>query len=144
MLRVIKLGLDRYGFAVDTALSGDLALVKLKSAGKSAGKTRFADSYCKSGHCCFDALIVDADMPGMNGMQFSEFVYREFPENPPLIFIVARASDQCVGGWAARYPGIEFLEKPMSLRWLVSRLNDNFDDSNSRLAVGSWSDSHCL
>ena len=43
VLRVIKLSLDRNGFEVDTALSGDTALAMLKSAGAHASDNRHYD-----------------------------------------------------------------------------------------------------
>lgn len=126
MLRVIKLSLDRNGFEVDTALSGDTALTMLKTS----GDVRANNS------CPYDVLIADADMPGMNGMDLCEAVHREFPDNPPLMFIVGEDGDKSLSDWVANHRGTELLEKPISLRWLVSRLNEYFGRYDKQAAVG--------
>ena len=125
VLRVIKLSLDRNGFEVDTALSGDTALAMLKSAGAHASDNRH-----------YDVLITDADMPGMNGMALCESVYREFSHGSPLMFIVGEDGDTSLSEWAGKHRGTELLEKPISLGWLVSRLDEHFGHYDKQVATG--------
>lgn len=107
VLRVIKLSLDRNGYEVDTALTGEIALRMM------------AESH-------YDVLIADSSMPTMSGTQLCEAVYRDFDERLPLMFVVADEIDKDLVNWTRDYPSVEFLEKPMSLRWLVARLNEFF------------------
>lgn len=107
VLRVIKLSLDRNGYEVDTALNGEIAL-------RMMNETEY------------DVLIADCDMPGMNGLELCEAVHREFDQAAPLIFLSAPEMSSDLTSWTARFPHTEFLEKPMSLRWLVARLNEFF------------------
>ena len=116
VLRVIKLSLDRQGFEVDTALSGDIAVAMLKSG---AGRA-----------CQYDVLIVDADMPGMNGMQLCEAVQRDLHAFLPLMFVAARSNDYPVSEWAKRFKFAECIAKPMSLQQLIPRLESHTDFVN--------------
>lgn len=125
MLRVIKLSLDRNGFDVDTALSGDTALAMLKTASDTRTPNNFP----------YDVVIVSADMPGMNGKELCESTHRDFADDAPLMFIVGDDKDKSLSEWAIPYRATEVLEKPMSLRWLVSRLNDHFGRYDKQAAV---------
>lgn len=117
VLRVIKLSLDRLGFEVDTALSGDIALAMMRpGAARRAGRPG-----------TYDVLITDVDMPGMNGMQLCEAVRRDMPSNFPLLFVVGEREDPLAARWAGKFGDAELLEKPMSLLELVSRLDEHFD-----------------
>ena len=107
VLRVIKLSLDRNGYEVDTALTGEIAL-RMMSEHR------------------YDVLITDLSMPTMTGPQLCEAVHRDFDDRLPLMFIVADHIDETLVDWARGFPLVEFLEKPMSLRWLVARLNEYF------------------
>ncbi len=125
MLRVIKLSLDRHGFEVDTALSGDIALAMMRpGAAKRAGRNGV-----------YDVLIADADMPGMNGMQLCEAVRRDMPTNLPLMFVVDECEDRLAFEWARNFTDAEILEKPMSLLGLVARLDQHFDDHSLAAAI---------
>jgi len=107
VLRVIKLSLDRNGYEVDTALNGELALQKMKAQR-------------------YDVLITDLTMPTMSGCQLCETVYRDHSPNLPLMFIVTDTMGPELEAWTGKYPEVEFLDKPMSLRWLVARLGELF------------------
>lgn len=107
ILRVVKLSLDRSGFEVDTALSGEDALRLLR-----------ANRY--------DVLIADQDMPQLSGCQLCEVVQRDFADRLPLCFVASDEISSDLEHWSAAYPEIEFLTKPMSLRWLTARLEEFF------------------
>ena len=125
VLRVIKLSLDRQGFEVDTALSGDMALAMMRpGAAKRAGRNG-----------TYDVLITNADMPGMNGMQLCEAVRRDMLANFPLMFVVGEREDALATAWARDFVDAEILEKPMSLLGLVNRLDQHFDDHKLAAAI---------
>ena len=125
MLRVIKLSLDRQGFEVDTALSGDMALAMMRpGAAKRAGRNG-----------TYDVLITNADMPGMNGMQLCEAVRRDMLANFPLMFVVGEREDALATAWARDFVDAEILEKPMSLLGLVNRLDQHFDSHKLAAAI---------
>ena len=107
VLRVMKLILDRNGYEVDTALSGDVALGMLHEYD-------------------YDVLITDADMPRMDGQQLCRQVQRQFADTAPLTFVIADNIEENTNDWIAEFPNTECLEKPVSLRWLVARLSEYF------------------
>lgn len=119
VLRVIKLSLERSGYEVDTASGGDAALAMLKGMAGGAHAIRPGK---------FDVVIADIDMPGMNGIQFCEAMHRDFPTSAPLLFLTGSGKEKQLTGQLANalanYPGTEFLQKPMSLNWLLSRLDE--------------------
>lgn len=106
VLRVMKLTLDRNGYEVDTALSGEVALSMLNEH-------------------AYDVMITAVEMPGMNGQVLCQSVQRQFGNDAPLTFVVSDASGD-TSDWVAQLPNTECLEKPVSLRWLVARLNEYF------------------
>ena len=112
VLRVMKLSLERNGYDVYTALSGDVALSMLRGQD-------------------YHALITDSDMPQMSGRNLCETV-RSRHGDSILIFVVASEnSDDAVSDlldWIKSEVNIEALEKPVSLRWIVARLNEFFGD----------------
>jgi len=106
VLRVMKLSLDRNGYEVDTALGGEVALCMLHEQ-----------------H--YDVLITDVDMPRMNGRQLCDTVQHQLKEHAPLTFVIANVTDDAAD-WVEQLPNTEWLEKPLSLRWIVARLNEYF------------------
>jgi len=107
VLRVVKMSLDRNGYDVDAVLCPDVALTLLKEQ-----------------H--YDAVVIDQDMRKMTGQQLIEAVHREYPGNLPLLYLVVTDYDERIEAWANALPYTEMLEKPVSLRWLVSSLNNHF------------------
>ena len=79
----------------------------------------------------YHALITDSDMPQMSGRNLCETV-RSRHRDSILIFVVASEnSDDAVSDlldWIKSEVNIEALEKPVSLRWIVARLNEFFGD----------------
>ncbi len=112
VLRVMKLSLERNGYDVDTALSGDIALSMLREQD-------------------YHALITDSDLPQMSGQDLCETV-RSRHGDSILIFVIASAtSDDAMPeqlDWIKSEVNMEALEKPVSLRWIVARLNEFFGD----------------
>ncbi len=103
ILRVVKMGLERSGHSVETARNGEVAFNIL---------TR------KS----FDVLITDVDMPKMNGCQLCEKIADELSDRKMDIYIVSAKTDPKLREWVDAHSGIQFLEKPLSLRVLNEHL----------------------
>ena len=111
VLRVMRLSLDRNGYEVDTALDGEVALRMLR-------EHRHA------------ALIVGAAM-APRGRGLCESVTRLYGDAAPLMLVMDEEhGDGC--SWSAGAVGIERVERPVSLRWIVARLNEYFGDYERR------------
>ena len=112
VLRVMKLSLERNGYDVDTALSDDVALSMLREQD-------------------YHALITDLDMPKMSGRHLCKTVRSRHGDSILIFVIVSTASDDTVPeqlDWIKSEVNMETLEKPVSLRWIVARLNEFFGD----------------
>lgn len=103
ILRVVKMGLERYGYSVETARHGEAAFEIL--LGKS-----------------FDVLVTDMDMPKMNGFELCEKIADELSDRKMDIYIVSAKTDPKVREWVYAHSEVEFLEKPLSLRVLNEHL----------------------
>ena len=100
VLSVMRPSLERNGYEVDTALDGDVALGLLREA-------RYA------------ALVVGtAFAPGGRGL--CEAVARAFGDAAPLMLAI---EDDSGRAWTHPAGGVERVERPVSLRWIVARLN---------------------
>ena len=109
VLRVLRLILDRNGYEVDTALDGEVALRMVRERR-------------------YHALIVGAEFAREGGGLY-ESVRRLFGEDAPLMLVM----DEDEAGSGVSYPtGVERLERPVSLRWIVARLNEYFGDYEVR------------
>ena len=112
VLRVMKLSLERNGYDVDTALSGDVALSMLREQD-------------------YHALITDLDLPQMSGQDLCETVRSRHGDSILIFVIASAASDDAMPEqleWIKSEVNMEALEKPVSLRWIVARLNEFFGD----------------
>lgn len=107
VLRVMKLTLDRNGYEVDTALSGDVALRMLREAS-------------------YDVLITDSGLEKLNGQQLIDTISEQFRSRAPAMFLVTDENAGELEQWCEKVDRTECLEKPISLRYLVGRLNELF------------------
>lgn len=107
-VRVIKLALTRQGYEVDTAGDGAEAL----------GKLRLAP---------FDVVITDLEMPRMPGRILCETITAEFGARKPLILILTGTTEHDARAWVSRLANTEILDKPLSLKRLLARLEDYFE-----------------
>lgn len=107
VLQMMRGALDRNGYEVDTALSGNVALRLLSEVP-------------------FHVAIVGAELADMSGLRLCENIQKRHAERRLLTFLVD--GDAALADSAAMYhlPNVEPLEKPVSLRWLVARLNEYF------------------
>ena len=107
VIRVLKLSLERQGYIVDTVLNGLAAWGKLQEAQP-------------------DVLIADIQMPMMTGRELCEKIAAEMPNRQFLIFIMTSRTEIEHREWSRGIPNLMFLEKPVSMRKLLSMLDDYF------------------
>ncbi len=111
ILRVMKLSLDRNGYEVDTALNGEVALEKMRET-----------------H--YDVLIADKDLSSMTGEQLLATVSAHFNRDiyldVPKMFLITSENTPVLPDADLSHADFECLEKPVSLRYLVARLNELF------------------
>jgi DNA-binding response OmpR family regulator len=107
MTRVLKLYLERAGYAVKVCLHGQDALTAVLAGAP-------------------DAMITDIQMPLMTGKQLCLALEEQVPERKFPIFVMTSKTDREEREWTAAIRGLEFLEKPLSVRALVARLDRHF------------------
>ncbi len=103
ILRVMQIALARYGYAVSTALNGIEGLQKYKTETP-------------------DAMIVDIDMPRMNGRELCSTILAENPHPACKIFISTGCALRDMRAWAEQFEQIMFMEKPISIRTVADKL----------------------
>ena len=112
IIRVVKLSLTRQGYHVDTARNGEEGLEKLH-----------AQSY--------DVVITDIQMPRMTGKQMCLAMHEQIPDRTPLTLVLTSRTDLEHREWVQKLPKTELLEKPVSLKWLTSRLHEHFTNKSA-------------
>lgn len=110
VVRVMKMALERAGFAVETAGNGEEAL-----------------KYLENGHP--DVMITDIDMPRMTGRELCMRINADMPDRNFFIVVVTARTEIEHREWSQLIPNLGFLEKPVSVRKLVSRLEERFTDA---------------
>jgi len=107
VLRILRLSLEREGYAVATASDGNEALAKMAER-------------------LPDVLISDIQMDGMDGRTLCPLARATYPNHPFLILVMTSMTAIEERGWARALANTEFLEKPLSPRQLVARLARHF------------------
>ena len=118
VIRVMKLGLEDAGYAVDTASNGSECLVKL----------------C-DGHP--DFLVTDIDMPRMSGKELCLAIEDQFPERRFPIVVLTSRTELEHRDWTRAIDNLAFMEKPVSVRRLVSLISRSL--SEGRVQPGAVS-----
>jgi CheY-like chemotaxis protein len=107
MRRVVTMFLERAGYAVETAANGKEAL----------------DAILKSPP---DALLTDINMPQMTGQQLCQALQEQLPERKFPIFVMTSMTERESRDWQTKIPNSSLLEKPVSMRVLISDLAKRF------------------
>ena len=102
--RILKLRLSSAGYEVDSACNGEEALLKLD------GRR-------------FDVLVTDICMPAMTGRELCEQVHERRFDPPLLVFVCSSRPEDEFRDWTRDVPGVEFMEKPVSLKRLIERID---------------------
>jgi CheY-like chemotaxis protein len=100
VLRVLKLALDRSGYAVETVPNGEAALDRIRQSAP-------------------DLLISDIQMPRLSGEQLCEHIAAELPERQFPIVIMTSMTFVSASHWSRRHANLVLLEKPLSVRNLL-------------------------
>lgn len=101
--RVIRLTLERDGYAVDEAGNGEQALEKI-----AAGLP--------------DVLVTDVSMPKMTGRTLCETVRRLYPDADFPILVMTSMTEREERSWISNLKRVQFFEKPISTRRLLTYL----------------------
>lgn len=108
VIRVMRMALERAGYSVDSALDGDEALKKL-----AQGRP--------------DVMISDLQMRRTGGRVLCESARQLYPEEKFLILVMTSMTAIDEREWVKRLANTEFLEKPLSPRRLLARLELYFN-----------------
>ncbi len=104
VIRVLKLGLEEAGYEVETANNGSECLVKL----------------CDG---LPDFLVTDIDMPRMSGKDLCLAIEQQFPDRTFPIVVLTSRTEMEHREWTGNMENLTFMEKPVSIRRLVSHIN---------------------
>jgi CheY-like chemotaxis protein len=104
---ILKQFLERAGYEVSGVLNGQQALQKINLD-------------------CPDVLITDVQMPVMNGIELCEIISLDHPKMQKLIIVMTSRTDEQIRTWIAPFQYVELMEKPLSMRRLLNRLNQHF------------------
>jgi len=107
VLRVLRLNLDRHGYEVDMAMCSESALRMVQENQ-------------------YSVIIITSDLADMSAQQLCEFSEKKSQLQYPLLFVGASEDET----WIDSLSFVNRLEKPVSLRWIVARLNEAFGESN--------------
>jgi len=107
VLRVLKLSLEKEGYAVDVCANGKEALTRLEQEHP-------------------DILITDIQMPHMTGEELCLHIQQHMPNRNFLIFVLTSRTEIEHREWTRDIPNLLFLEKPVSIRNLVEKLDGYF------------------
>ncbi len=116
VLRVLKMSLEREGYAVEVCANGKEALARLSIEEP-------------------DVLITDIQMPQMTGEQLCRHIEEFMPNRRFLIFVLTSRTEIEHREWSRDIPNLLFLEKPVSIRNLAEKLDAYFADGTDSWRV---------
>ena len=115
VLRVMKMSLENEGYAVDTCANGMEALTHIEREHP-------------------DILITDIQMPQMTGEELCRHIEEYIPQREFLIFVLTSRTEIEHREWSRQIGNLQFLEKPVSIRNLIERIDAYFSG-----AADGWS-----
>jgi len=107
VLRVLKLSLEKEGYAVETCANGKEALTRLEQEHP-------------------DILITDIQMPLMTGEELCRHIKQHMPARKFLIFVLTSRTEIEHREWSRDINNLLFLEKPVSIRNLLEKIEGYF------------------
>lgn len=116
VLRVLKMSLEKEGYGVDTCANGMEALARIERQQP-------------------DILITDIQMPLMTGEELCRHIDEYMPNRDFLIFVLTSRTEIEHREWSRNVRNLLFLEKPVSIRNLVEKLEQYFVSGTDRLKV---------
>jgi DNA-binding response OmpR family regulator len=115
--RILRLTLEREGFEVESFPNGAKVLERIREQAP-------------------DALVTDIEMPVMTGEELCKQIAEEMPDRSFPIFVVTSLTERVHREWSADLPDLNFVEKPVSMRRLVSQLRNALEPSTGRQSHG--------
>lgn len=112
VIRVLRMALEQSGYLIDDAANGIQAI-----------------EYLGEQHP--DLVITDIDMPRMDGKELCTEIFRTFPHRTFKIYVLTARAELEYRQWANEIPNLEFMEKPVSIRKLLSELGAFFAHENA-------------
>ena len=116
VLRVLKMSLEKEGYAVDTCANGMEAWSCIEREHPQV-------------------LITDIQMPQMTGEELCLKINEYMPEREFLIFVLTSRTEIEHREWSRKIDNLQFLEKPVSIRDLVAKLDDYYAGNADKLKV---------
>lgn len=107
VIRVMRLGIEEAGYEVISATNGSECLVKLCG--------RYPDF-----------LVTDIDMPRMTGRELCLAIEEQFPKRKFPIVVLTSRTELEHRNWTKNIDDLSFMEKPVSIRRLVSHIDRCF------------------
>lgn len=108
VIRVMSQALERQGYEVEGVPNGEVALERVMQNPP-------------------DVLITDVQMPRMTGEELCKRIQAELPDRRFLIFVVTSRTEIEHREWSRGIDNLLFLEKPVSMRRVISELQSHFD-----------------
>ena len=116
VVRVLKLGIEDAGYEVDTAANGAECLTKL----------------CQGFP---DFVVTDIDMPRMSGKELCMAIESQFPDRTFPIVVLTSRTEMEHRDWTRTIDNLTFMEKPVSVRRLLSHISGCFAEIESQAAT---------
>ncbi|MDH3221214.1 MAG: response regulator [Gammaproteobacteria bacterium] len=116
VLRVLKMSLEKEGYEVAVCANGMEALARIEKQAP-------------------DILITDIQMPLMTGEELCRHIEEYMPERSFLIFVLTSRTEIEHREWSRSIHNLLFLEKPVSIRNLVDRLDGYFSETTDSWKV---------
>ena len=116
VLRVMKMSLEKEGYEVNTCGNGMEALARIENEQP-------------------DILITDIQMPLMTGEELCRHIEEYMPQREFLIFVLTSRTEIEHREWSRNVRNLLFLEKPVSIRNLLDKLEAYFVDNSDSLKV---------
>ena len=111
VIRILRMALEQSGYLVDDAANGIQAM-----------------EYLGKQHP--DLIITDIDMPRMDGKELCMNINSTLPNRVFGIYVLTARAELEHRQWAKEIPNLEFMEKPVSIRKLLSKLGNFFAHGN--------------
>lgn len=116
VLRVLKMSLEKEGYEVEVSANGMEALARIEQQAP-------------------DILITDIQMPQMTGEELCKHIEEYMPNRTFLIFVLTSRTEIEHREWSRSIHNLLFLEKPVSIRNLVEKLDGYFADTTDSWKV---------
>lgn len=105
VIRVLKVALEREGYAVDTAPNGEVALEQIRRQQP-------------------DLLISDIQMPRLSGEELCARIATDVVERRFPIIVMTSMTFVSESHWSRQYANLVLLEKPVSVRRLLPLIGE--------------------